>query len=354
MQFYKHLTRYISFMKKRSIASLFIALVFISLAFTGIWLFFSSSDGNIILLHTLFGALFIVSALFHFSNNWQAFKRYITSKIGKLTLIISFGLLAFLISGYSPVTKLSNVYASFKAKQPRLLENETTQFYKMTSSPNLLLEVRAGKHFWFPQIVIWAEDMEGNFMETLFVTQSTAKGDFIGGRTKENFKTFDNKKKQSNFERRRVDALPYWSHTRGIKAYDGLYAPTTNNPLPDGISGATPDGSFILEGKYPTRKKFKILLEANVAFDDNKYYSSYDFPDDSLYHSGTGLLGQPSVVYEAKVVTEDLKKYYMMDYIGHTFPSGINGELYRNSEGLTTAKKIIDLALLKLSYPEIN
>jgi|GEM_PF-1364083 len=341
-------------MKKRPITSLFIALVFVSLAFTGIWLFFSSSEGSIIMLHTVFGALFILSALFHFSNNWQAFRRYTSSKLGKLILVAAVGFMAFLISGNSTVKELSNAYAGFKAKKPRSLNNEMTHFYQTTAEPNLMLEVRAGKHFWFPQIVIWAEDMEGKFLETLFVTHSTAKGDFLGGRTKENFKTFDNKKKQNNFERRRVDALPYWSHARGIKAQDGLYAPTIDNPLPDGISGATPDGSFILESKYPNKEQFRILLEANVAFDDNKFYSSYDFPDDSLYHSGTGLLGQTSVVYEVKVSIGNPKKYYLMDYIGHTFPSGISGELYRDSEGLTTAKKIIDLALLKFPNLEID
>ena len=306
------------------------------------------------MLHTVFGALFILSALFHFSNNWQAFRRYTSSKLGKLILVAAVGFMAFLISGNSTVKELSNAYAGFKAKQPRSLNNETTHFYRMAAEPNLMLEVIAGKHFWFPQIAVWAEDMEGNFIETLFVTHSTAKGDFLGGRTKENFKTFDNKKKQNNFERRRVDALPYWSHARGIKAQDGLYSPTIHDPLLDGISGATPDGSFIVESKYPNKKQFRILLEANVAFDDNKFYSSYDFPDDSLYHSGTGLLGQPSVVYEVEISTGNPKKYYLMDYIGHTFPSGISGELYRDSEGLTTAKKIIDLALLKLPNLKIE
>lgn len=341
-------------MIKRPIVSISIAIVFAGLAFSGIWLFFSNNGAFVVLLHTLLGALFIMSAFFHFVNNWQALKRYTTSRFGKWVLLSVFATSILLLSDNAQVEKLSRVYATFKSKQPRAEQSEITQYYQMEPNPNVILEVRAGEHFWFPQIAVWIEDLQGNFIKTLLVTHSTAKGDFIGGRTKENFKEFDKKKSIGQFERRRVDALPYWSHARGVQATDGLFAPTIEEPLPDGITGATPDASFVLESKYPKLEKFKLLLEANVAFDDNKFYSSYDFPDDSLYHSGTGLLGQPSVVYELEVDMQNQQKYFMMEYVGHTYPSGISGDLFKDNEGLTTAKHIIDLALLKLDYPALE
>ncbi|MEM1135475.1 MAG: hypothetical protein AAGI07_06505 [Bacteroidota bacterium] len=55
----------------------------------------------------------------------------------------------------------------------------------------------------------------------------------------------------------------------------------------------------------------------------------------------TGLLVQSSVVYEVEIDTINAKKYYMMDYIGHTYLSDISGKLYRGNKGLTTAKKLL-------------
>ena len=335
-------------MLHRNIVSICIAVVFVSLSITGIWLFFFTKASTVIFLHVFFEALFLACALLHFSKNWFLLKGYLFSKVGKRVLIVLISIVMLTITNPYPFSRLSEVYASFKASQPMINSEEVLYTYQLDSQPNLSLEIKADKHFWFPQIVVWAEDMQGNFLKTLFVTHSTAKGDFNGGRTKENFKVFDNSQNFSNYEKRRVDALPYWSHARGIEAADGLYAPTDEQPIPDGISGATPEGSFRIETKYPTLNKFKILLETNVAFDDNKFYSNYDYPDDSLYHSGTGLLGQPSVVYEALINIESDKIYYILDYAGHTYPSGISGELFRDSQGLTTAKNIIDLVLLKV------
>lgn len=194
-------------------------------------------------------------------------------------------------------------------------------------------------------MAVWVEDSAGVFKETLFVTNSTAKGHFLGGRTKDNFKSFDSDKGHLTDEYRRVDALPYWSHARGIEEADGLFAPSRLTPLPDGISGATPKGDFKLHVSTPDYP-YKLFLEANVAFDDNKYFSKYDFPEDSLYHNGTGLLGQPSVVYAATI--DPTSKYSILDYIGHTYPNGTMDTLYQDKKGLTTALDIIDLALLKV------
>ena len=248
-----------------------------------------------------------------------------------------------------PFAFLKESYARFKATQPLELENGAHVIYQTTENPNLTFEVRAGAHFWFPQITLWTEDTTGRFIQTLLVTHSTAKGEFIGGRTKDNFKTFDTEKgKEMAYEQlRRVDALPHWSHARGVRASDGLFAPMASDPLPDGISGATPSGSFQLQTQHFETTKFKVLLEVNVAFDDNKYYSEYDFPDNTAYHSGTGLLGQPSIVYEAVIDPAKPQKYYLMKYKGHTSPSGPGGQLYADQYGLTTALQIIDLALIK-------
>ena len=120
------------------------------------------------------------------------------------------------------------------------------------------------------------------FITSLYVTHATAKGTFFGGRTKENFKSFD-AKKNSTQEFRRVDALPVWSHKRGILQADGIYAPTTENPLTDALSGETLPSSFRFRTSVGnTSGNIRLRLEINVAFDDNEFYSEFDFPDDEV------------------------------------------------------------------------
>lgn len=78
-----------------------------------------------------------------------------------------------------------------------------------------------------PQIAIWTEDMKGHYLSTVYVTHkiATQSWQFSGGN-------------------RRKEALPHWCYQRGVESEDGLYLPTKKSPLVDGITGATPQGSF--------------------------------------------------------------------------------------------------------------
>ncbi len=335
----------------RSIISVFVATLFLGLCVSGIWLFITKADSYVVFLHVFFGALFLCSALFHFSKNLKSLIHYLKNFKGKVAVLLSVSILTLALLQIQPIPFLNIAYARMKAQQPSETDASSYEIFQMKDDTNLTIEIRAGKHFWFPQMALWIEDSTGNFVQSLMVTHSTAKGEFIGGRTKENYRSFDSGKGEEIFsdQLRRVDALPYWSHARGIRAPDGLYTPLPSDPLPDAITGATPSGSFLIESSYPELSKFKLLLEVNVAFDDNRFFSEYDYPDDSLYHSGTGLLGQPSVVYEVDIDLEEAENYYVMHYKGRTFPSGASGELFLNKKGLTTALQIVDLALVKIN-----
>lgn len=61
------------------------------------------------------------------------------------------------------------------------------------------------------------------------------------------------------------EALPHWCVTlRGVQYEDGLYLPTKDNPLTDGMSGATPRGSFDLKlNPASTLKQFVVKVEIN-------------------------------------------------------------------------------------------
>lgn len=221
------------------------------------------------------------------------------------------------------------------------------QIYDHTEGedPDITIDFMKGKHFWNPQVAIWVEDSTGNYIETLLVTTSTAKGLFYAGRSASNFKESDEVKVEENTPTRRVDALPYWSHKRNHKYNDGFYSPPPGEPLPDGITGATPKDNFYFkatESGIENLTAFRVMVEVNVAFDENEFYSEYDFLDDSLYHGGTGLLGQPSLIYGVTINKQDKDPYYILKCLGHGHHAGGNGELFTDLSTVTTAKYVVE------------
>lgn len=238
-----------------------------------------------------------------------------------------------------------------KLKVANNVQTDTFEYiqYKMEGNGNaqITIDLQKGEHYWNPQIAIWFEDTLGNYMATSFVTNATAKGTFFSGRSADNFKDLDNTPSQNkNSAIRRVNALPVWAFKKNDKAIDGFVAPHPQSPLPDAISGATPTSSFIVstapDSIFIKQNTFKVRLEINVAFDENEYYSEYDFLDDNEYHSGTGLLGQPSLIYEATVNNTGESSYYLMELIGRGHHSGKTGLIYKDLSGITTAKKIVE------------
>jgi hypothetical protein len=264
-----------------------------------------------------------------------------------ITVLLS---LIFAISylEWKPVKKLMDWRSMRNAVAEKEIEFSNYQVYDRSNGeePELTIDFVKGKHFWNPQVAIWLEDSSGKYIETLLVTTSTARGLFYSGRTAGNFKDSDDVKQVvENSSTRRVDALPYWSHKRNHKYADGFYSPPPNQPLPDAITSATPKNNFYFKsgsGGIQGLDAFKVMIEINVAFDENEYYSEYDFPEDSVYHSGTGLLGQPSVIYEAIIRKTDHDRYYVMSLAGHGHHSGSSGELFREMETVSTAKYIIE------------
>jgi len=100
--------------------------------------------------------------------------------------------------------------------------------------------------------------------------------------------------------------------------------------------------NFHLLSSTTALDSFNLKLEINVAFDDNEYYSEYDYPDDETFHNGTGQLGQPSIVFNSEIALQNGDSYYLMDLIGHGHHSGQTGEIFGDLSSLTTAKQIVE------------
>jgi hypothetical protein len=183
-----------------------------------------------------------------------------------------------------------------------------------------------------PLMAVWTEDTLGNYIETLYVAESIGTGIFQRGDKSEG--------KWMPGPIRRPAALPYWGHKRGIQASDGYYIPEPENPLPDAITGPTPQSSFILRTFTSSKNKdpFVVLFEINQSWDWNKYWTNNKYPDDEDYKTSS----QPAVVYMAKIEPLKTGETFRLEPVGHSHYSGKNGILYDDLGTLTTALEIAD------------
>ena len=269
-------------------------------------------------------------------------------KVRREPLVISFFASVLFAAAYfewAPVRTMMDWKAAANTRSKPGSENSGYEFIDHSEGQNPFITVvfMQGKHFWHPQVAVWLEDSVGNYVETLVVTKATARGLFYSGRSAENFKEFDVLKNASDSPTRRVDPLPVWSHKKGPAYSDGFYSPPPNKPLPDGITMATPSGNFIFNGRASLQalNSFRVMVEVNVAFDENEYYSEYDFVEDSLFHGGTGLLGQPSILYGTIIRRTDKGNYYVLQELGRGHHSGADGSIQTDLNTLTTAREIV-------------
>lgn len=176
-----------------------------------------------------------------------------------------------------------------------------------------------------PQMAIWIEDLQGNYISTIYATHkiATAKWQRASGN-------------------RRKEALPHWCHSRGVQYDDGLYLPTQEKPLTDGISGATPTASFDMKIKPKGElKQFVVKIEVNHSTDFNDHYPKSAKEGDANYSGGEEGSGQPAVIYSAKVDLTSGETTFNAELIGHSSPDGTDGNLRTDISKLTSALNII-------------
>ena len=196
--------------------------------------------------------------------------------------------------------------------------------------PQLQLEFIRGQAHNHPMMAIWVEDLDGNYLQTLYVAESIGKGIFQHGDATSG--------KWLPAEIRRPAALPVWSHSRGIEESDGLFVPTPEHAIADAYTGATPDVSFLLNTRLdqPGPEKFYVFFEINQTWDWNDYWTNNKYPEDEVYKSSC----QPSLIYRTLVDLNDNINEYKFDLEGRGHHSGRNGKIYTDLETMTTALDI--------------
>jgi hypothetical protein len=221
----------------------------------------------------------------------------------------------------------------------------TDEPFELQTSPengrqSLVIEFQKGKSFNYPSFAVWVEDMEGTYIETLYVTNYVAKGEFRYRQAN------SGKWKNEPGEVRRPATVPYWAHKRNIKAPDGLFVPSPETAVPDALTAATPKNSFKLQTATSVEGNngFRVLLEINQAWDSNSFWSNNRYPDDKNYFTSL----QPALVYAVTVEPQEKDKKFYLNPIGHSHPSGASGELFTDLSTLTTAKEIAEKITVSL------
>ncbi len=184
---------------------------------------------------------------------------------------------------------------------------------------------RAHNH---PTFAIWLEDVNGNLLQTVFVTRSVATGYFSYG------DAGSGKWMRQPGRSIRPAALPVWLHKREGAEKDEIM-PTPEKPVADAFSGATPKSSFNLNVKSKSfiPDQFRVLVEINQPWDWNKTWHNNRFPDNFDYRSSA----QPSLIYAVDINRRNPMPEYFLNPVGHGHPAGDDGRIYTDISGHTTA-----------------
>jgi hypothetical protein len=171
---------------------------------------------------------------------------------------------------------------------------------------------------WFrytvwPQVAVWLEGPDGSFIDTLYVTELAVS------------KNYTTAPKQG-----RPEALPVWSALKQGSA-DAVSSPTTvGNAVSygNGLAARLPAGEYV------------VKLETNRSYDWN----------DTFTKKTTGVNGQPSLIYEAKLSVGKGPAKTSFLPIGTGSVDGSDGSVLPGLEGIDTALSLfsaMDVAYLE-------
>lgn len=170
-----------------------------------------------------------------------------------------------------------------------------------------------------PQFAVWLEDMNGNFIRTLTVTERASRKNWIFG------------PKQG-----RPESLPIWYHASNHPKSNET-EPQSDTEKADDVTSATPKSGIIIKAEI-SDISCRIRAEFNNSFDYNDTYTK----------KNSGVNGQPSVIYGADIPA-DYSSEIELSFLGTGSLDGSDGIIHENTEGLTTSLNIVKKVIMELS-----
>ncbi len=77
-------------------------------------------------------------------------------------------------------------------------------------------------------------------------------------------------------------------------------------------------------------------------------YVEVDLPGDSNESWPDSHLGQPSLLYSALIMIDQSERYSLLELTGHGGGAEDNGVIHYDLDGISSARNLIDLLLVKL------
>lgn len=288
-------------------------------------------------VHIIFGIATAVLVMLHLVSRAPYFRSQLLSKkpaqISKVTLlgiVAAWGvLLATAINGWQPADMVvaqgyeaRNRAAIVRASPLAGFGDPTNHRRLVARQPADGANVELSLYISFdeaiqepPTIAVWAESTTESMIETLYIDPRlayTEEPTWGGSRTP------------------RVEILPIWRHR-----YTLISGIDPNGEI-DALSQATPSHRFTLDKylKLGVEKEFVLCVEVNVPDDPNESY-----PD--------AKIGQPSLLYTAYIEIDSPQPYSLLELTGHSAGAEVNGAIQYDLDRVTTAKRIVDLLLVK-------
>ena len=314
---------------KRNVVSLTIAVLFLTLAVTGVMGFFLPFNILTVSVHALLGFVFIGSIALHLKNNFRQLKNYFTSKTALLVILCVAALVTVILMQPKPVLAILGLSKNLGPAADRFELKATKMIYNYTPAPHykMQLDFKGGRAFDAekpPRVAIWLENTSRYHLKTLYHSKAPDA-------------------KQS---------LPYWHYKKSeyekYKAESEAAEKAGKKQAEDvdALSSATPNESFdpadYIVPKDPEKETpYRLLIEINALDDSNEHYQD-----------------QPSLVYVVEVDNKRPRSYQVLDLVGYP-ESEIDEEegelewslLYADGT-ITTAHDLFDSALLLIERSE--
>ena len=185
-----------------------------------------------------------------------------------------------------------------------------------------------------PQVAVWLEDEDGNYIRTLYVTERASHKSWIfspkEGRP-ESLPVWYGASKNGSASDKESASPATANAPSGSKASPATAsAPPLSRDL-DAVTGATPKSALTLTVQIEDRACI-IKAEFNNSFDYNDFYTK----------KTSGVNGQPSVVYSAKIPADLATGHEItLEFEGTGSLTGEEGSIHKDTKNLTTAKKIV-------------